>query len=235
MLIRISPCFTGHCNSKVIHLLSSADLFFTAENNDAARFYRLREQFNLTTDPALKAALFIYLNRHGFNGLCRYNAAHRFNVPFGRYVHPYFPEAELRTFHHRLQQADLQCADFETVMQQVGPGDVVYCDPPYVPLSETAAFTAYDGGNFNHQAQERLAEAARACAARGAYVLLSNHDTPGIQSLYKGALIQTVQVPRFISCKGNARRPVQEVLALFHPAEKYHQGSVGQKKSKALI
>lgn len=72
--------------------------FFTAANNESGRYYELREQFNNSRDTVERAALFVYLNRHAFNGLCRYNSKGGFNVPFGKYKAPYFPEAEILAF-----------------------------------------------------------------------------------------------------------------------------------------
>ena len=78
---------------------------FVNENNDAERYYGLRDRFNGSRDPWEKSALFLYLNRHGYNGLCRYNASGGFNVPFGRYRHPYFPQEEMSYFYQKSQSA----------------------------------------------------------------------------------------------------------------------------------
>ena len=75
--------------------VSEARLLFTAEHNQAEVYYQLREEFNQSRDEFRRALLFLYLNRHGYNGLCRYNLRGEFNVPFGRYKKPYFPETEL--------------------------------------------------------------------------------------------------------------------------------------------
>lgn len=115
-------------------------------------------------DQALKACLFLYLNRHGYNGLCRYNAAGYLNVPFGRYKKPYFPEQVMLFFAAKSKRAALRCEDFEQVMRRAGRSDVVYCDPPYVPRSRTANFTAYHVGGFGEADQLRLALAAKKAA-----------------------------------------------------------------------
>ena len=124
--------------------ISYARSFFTPENNQENRFYALREQFNQSQDAAERSALFVYLNRHAFNGLCRYNSKGGFNVPFGRYAAPYFPEAEMLGFIQKSDRIELLCGDFQTALDWANDDDVVYCDPPYVPLSETASFTAYN-------------------------------------------------------------------------------------------
>lgn len=120
--------------------------FFISENNQEARFYELREQFNHSRNIAERSALFVYLNRHAFNGLCRYNSKGMFNVPFGRYSAPYFPATEMQAFADKSERIELMCGDFQAALNQAGDDDVVYCDPPYVPLSETASFTSYAKG-----------------------------------------------------------------------------------------
>lgn len=105
---------------------------------------------NLTkADPLRRAVLFLYLNRHGYNGLCRYNLRGEFNVPFGRYKKPYFPEAELYHFAEKAQNAEFYCESYEECMQRADSRTVVYCDPPYAPLTATANFTAYHTNSFN--------------------------------------------------------------------------------------
>jgi DNA adenine methylase len=188
---------------------------FRPETNTASAYYALRDEFNSTTDLTRRAVLFVYLNRHGYNGLCRYNAQGQFNVPFGRYRQPYFPVNEMRAFADKAQQAQFIAADFRTVLSLAQPGDVVYCDPPYVPLSATATFTNYAAGGFSLADQIELAEQAAMLADRGIPVLISNHATPLTVSLYAKAHVDTVQVGRSISCDGTRRGYVSEVLAFF--------------------
>lgn len=195
--------------------VASARRLFTPEHNRADRYYAHRARFNQSRDPWERAVLFLYLNRHGYNGLCRYNASGQFNVPFGRYVRPYFPQAELAGFIAAATQAHLETKDFRSVMRAAVPGDVVYCDPPYVPLSATANFTDYARGGFTAQDQRDLAGLARTLAARGVPVLVSNHDTPEALALYAGAHVDRFAVRRSISCDGQRRGMAQELLALF--------------------
>ena len=123
--------------------------YFIPMNNDKEAYYELRTLFNESIDVRERSALFLYLNRYGFNGLCRYNKSGKFNVPFGQYKKPYFPTNELHYFHEKAQKATFVCEDFETVMNSLEQGDVVYCDPPYVPLSQTAHFTSYSAGKYD--------------------------------------------------------------------------------------
>lgn len=190
---------------------------FTPESNCRASFLALRSEFNAARDEARRAALFLYLNRHSFNGLTRYNSSGNYNVPFGRHARPYFPLLEMRAFHQKATQchSSFVVSDFRETFARARPGDVFYCDPPYMPLSATAAFTAYTGQRFDEREHETLAGYARAAAAQGVPVLLSNHDTRQSRALYKGARLSSFTVRRLISCKGNERAAVPELLALF--------------------
>lgn len=190
--------------------------YFVSRNNQEKRYYHLRDQFNACDESHLRAALFIYLNRHGYNGLCRYNAGGGFNVPFGRYKRPYFPAREMRRFHHKAQRAEFQVCDFEQAMQQAGKGDVIYCDPPYVPLSASANFTSYSAGGFDLDQQALLAQLASTAAQRGIPVLISNHNTPFTRKTYQSAKkIKRFKVQRYISCNGKQRNTAGEILALY--------------------
>ena len=190
--------------------------YFVAAANREEEYYRLRDEFNRAADRKLKAALFLYLNRHGYNGLCRYNASGEFNTPFGRYTKPYFPEKEMLHFAGKARRALFLCRDFRKTMAGAKGGDVLYCDPPYVPLSQTANFTGYSSGGFGIEEQKALAELARSLSERGIPVLLSNHDTEFVRQIYRGAQFAAFKVRRSISCRGDRRSKAGEILALFN-------------------
>lgn len=191
---------------------------FVPENNSKQVFYSLRNEFNDTTDARRKAALFVFLNRHGYNGLCRYNTVGRLNVPFGRYEHPRFPRERMRTFHTFLQTCELQHADFREVLRHTGDGDFVYCDPPYVPASDTANFTTYARAGFTVRDHTDLVTCCREAAGRGAWVVVSNHDTPVTRELYREAdAFHELSVARRISCQSETRQHVRELLVVFRP------------------
>jgi DNA adenine methylase len=190
--------------------------FFTPANNAALAYYEYRACFNATTDTRLKSALFIYLNKHCFNGLCRYNSQGAFNVPFGRYAKPYFPEAEMQYFYQQAQCAIFCTANFVETMEAAELGDVVYCDPPYVPLSVTAHFTSYSTDKFGSAEQAKLVEMAALLAKRNIPVVISNHDTEFTRAAYAHAHeLVYFPVQRYISCDGANRHKVAEVLAVF--------------------
>ncbi|MBY0427660.1 MAG: Dam family site-specific DNA-(adenine-N6)-methyltransferase [Alphaproteobacteria bacterium] len=189
--------------------------FFVKKNNVKERFYEFREQFNQTSSLSLKAALFLYLNRHCFNGLCRYNSKGGFNVPFGKYAAPYFPNEEMHYFYNKSKHATFVCADFKAVIAKAKRGDVVYCDPPYVPLSRTANFTSYTSGGFGQTEQQQLADIAERLQSKGIPIVISNHNTAFTRNAYKLAEIKKFDVQRFISSDGNNRGSAQELLAVF--------------------
>jgi DNA adenine methylase len=184
---------------------------------EAEHYYAVRN-----TDPAKlplveRAARTIFLNKTGFNGLYRVNRAGKFNVPFGRYAKPAICDEEnLRACSAALANAELVAGDFECVAARAGAGDFVYFDPPYVPLSRTAAFTAYAPGGFDLDAQSRLADFFGKLAERGVRVLLSNSDVPEIRKLYACYRIDTIEAARVINSKATRRGPVRELL-VHHP------------------
>lgn len=197
--------------------IARARSLFTPEHNTQEVFLRLRAEFNASSDVEARSLLFLYLNRHSYNGLVRYNSKGIYNVPFGKYKAPYFPERELTAFLTKLRDCDVAFAvqDFRTTFSQLRKGDVVYCDPPYAPVSATANFTSYTGGGFGPQEQIELAAAASGAAERGMPVVLSNHDVPLTRDLYAAARLQSFPVQRFISCNGARRGAARELLAVF--------------------
>ncbi len=189
---------------------------FRPENNQEHQYYLLREQFNHCKNIRRRAQLFIYLNRHGYNGLCRYNKSGAYNVPFGRYIKPYFPLAEMVHFYHKSSGATFVESDFRATFALSQPGDVIYCDPPYVGLSKSANFSAYTAGGFGEKEQVDLAQLAIACAEKNCSVIISNHDTPLTREYYKTAKLVSFPVMRNISCNPKKRVAVQELLAIFN-------------------
>lgn len=196
--------------------INDCSKLFTPRYNNSEVYYRLRDEFNKIKDEHRKAALFLYFNRHGYNGLCRYNAGGGFNVPFGRYNKPYFPEKEMLFFQQKARRAKFRHSSFEDVFTKVRKGDVIYCDPPYVPLSMSANFTSYSAGGFTLKQQQCLADIAQKISSKGIPVLISNHHTPFTRKAYnKASQVEHFDVRRFISCNGSKRGKVNEVLALF--------------------
>lgn len=167
------------------------------------------------TPDVIRAARMIYLNKTCYNGLWRVNSKGHFNVPMGRYKNPPIcDEPRLRAASAALQGVDLRVQDFAEVLEQARAGDFVYFDPPYVPLSATANFTAYAKRAFGPEQQRALARTFAALAQRGTRVLLSNSDTPFVRELYAGFRVETVTARRAINSAKGKRGRVNEVLVL---------------------
>jgi len=192
-----------------------ASTLFTPGNNTETAFYELRNEFNNCVETVRKSALFIYLNRHCFNGLCRYNSKGKFNVPFGRYKQPTFPMEAIRNFQKKSKRAIFEIADFKATMNKADDGSIIYCDPPYAPLTATASFSAYTQLGFSMADQKALADHAKKITARGIPIIISNHDTEFTRSLYSEAKITSFDVQRFISSDANNRNKAAELIAFY--------------------
>lgn len=204
--------------SKPEQFIVDARKIFSSSNNQSDAYYQLRADFNQSKDTYYRSLLFLYLNRHGYNGLCRYNKSGGYNVPFGKYKRPYFPEEELNYFADKAQKATFVCEGYRSTFARAKSGDVIYCDPPYVPLSKTASFTSYAGNGFGLDEQADLANAAEEVTTSGKIsVLISNHDTIWTRKIYEHAneMKSSIKVARTISQKGNGRKKVAELLALY--------------------
>ncbi|EHO8626335.1 Dam family site-specific DNA-(adenine-N6)-methyltransferase [Salmonella enterica] len=184
--------------------------------NDAENYTAIREAFNTWQLNAIeRAAAFLYLNRHCFNGLMRYKLDGFFNVGWGKYKAPYFPEKELMAFRKKSSACVFMNAGFERTLRLAGDGDVVYCDPPYEPMPGTAGFTNYASGGFSWDSQVALAESCVAAHQRGAKVFISNSTAPRVIELYErhGFTLHRVNARRSISSKGSTRETANDIVA----------------------
>jgi DNA adenine methylase len=177
-------------------------------------FYEIRA--TVPRGKAARAARFIYLNKTCFNGLWRVNSKGEFNVPFGKSKNPtLFVEENLRACSKRLKGCTITNTSFEKAVTKARKGDLVYFDPPYIPLSASASFAAYAKEGFNLSDQELLAETIQKLSAKGVFVLLSNSDTPMTRKIFKKTLtLRKVLMSRSISSSGSTRKPVFEVLGM---------------------
>jgi DNA adenine methylase len=195
------------------------------EQNGAPAYYRVRDEiFNperrtrktapTSSYPARLAAMFIYLNRTGYNGLFRLNSRGDFNVPAGRYTSPRIcDEPNLRAAGAVLRSpmVSVHHRSYAAVADTAGPGDLVYFDPPYAPLSATARFTAYTAGSFSDDDQQSLQELAVQLADRGCAVIVSNSTAKVVTDLYKApearrAGFKTYRIPARRAINSNAAR-----------------------------
>lgn len=200
--------------------LNELEILFSAgslgeEETRAVYFYAVRDAFNMSgkaygAESVEAAARFMYLNRHCFNGLCRYNRRGQFNVPFGRYKKPYFPLNEIRAFAEKAKRATFITAHYSETLALVRAGDVVYCDPPY--LTESGNFTAYTEGGFAHMDQGRLARKLRRLARRGVSVVASNVDLDTVHYLYAGFEFVRVNAPRSVGAAAKSQKSAAELI-----------------------
>lgn len=198
-----------------IRVCSLAKILFERANSEEA-YKELRDEFNNQRMGAPeRAAAFLFLNRHCFNGLIRYNRDGFFNVGWGKYEAPYFPEIEIKAFKQKSHKCVFLNAGYRRTLALAGEGDVVYCDPPYEPLPGTAGFTNYAAGGFSLADQISLAESCVAAHQRGAKVLISNSTAPRVIELYEqhGFTLHHVRGRRAISSKGSARETAKDIVA----------------------
>jgi DNA adenine methylase len=198
-------------------------------------YLQVRDQFNprraewrdrgagLDDYPSDLAAMLIYLNRTGYNGLFRVNASGEYNVPPGRYDSPRVLNRPLLTrVSEVLSQPGVQLdrAPFEAVLDRARAGDFVYLDPPYAPVSSTANFRSYTGRGFSEAQQQQLQQIVIALARRGVQVVLSNSVAPSITALYEGnpeaadAGLRACRVParRAVNSRADRRGAVEELV-----------------------
>ncbi len=183
--------------------------------HDDEQFYRVRDAFNDKSvgGRAVRAAWLIYLNKTCYNGLFRTNRSGHFNVPVGRFTKPRIVHPErLAACSRALRGVSLKAQTFDHLVEDAQRGDVIYFDPPYVPISRTANFASYSLGAFGLEDQERLAGIFRQLDQRGCKLVLSNSDTEDVRRLYKGFELKRIEVRRNISANGSTRGVINELV-----------------------
>lgn len=198
---------------EVEHFIAISKALFAC-NNFSEQYYVIREEFNHlhSLDLIWKAAYLLFLNRHCYRGLCRYNRAGHFNVPYGNYKAPYFPEAEIRTFAEKAQRATFICASYDETLALLVPGDVIYCDPPY-----DGTFSAYHTAGFTEDDQYQLASILERRASEGHPVIVSNSDTFLTRSLYRNFTHNRINVKRSIGIAAGEGKTADELIAVLKP------------------
>ncbi len=191
-------------------------------------YYGVREEYReLVADGGASdievASRLIFLNKTCFNGLYRVNRRGQFNVPHGRYVRPRILDAAgLEAASAALAGVELRSTDFEEACAGAGPGDFVYFDPPFQPLTRTSSFTGYTEGGFGRDDQLRLKFCIDGLRERGAPVLLSNSPHQWVIGLYEGSryTIETMPARRAINSRGNGRGPIDELaITSYEPSD----------------
>jgi DNA adenine methylase len=171
-------------------------------------YYEVRD-FQEPKDNIERTSRFLFLNKTCYNGLYRVNREGKFNVPFGAYKRPNIcDEQNLCAVSEALKSSsvELRVADYEQAICNAQENDFLYFDPPYLPSSSTANFTAYTSLGFTLKDQQRLANVFRKLNRKKCKIMMSNSDVAEIRQLYSGFQIETIQSLRAISCLGNGRR-----------------------------
>lgn len=193
-------------------------VYFKESSNDQDFFKFIVKRFNDFASAEQRAAMFIYLNKHCFNGLMRFNKSGFFNTPFGKYKTVSFPLGAFENMKKKINNNNISFLSrgFEIILENSGFGDIVYCDPPYVDINEQLSFKQYGKDVFGIPEQKKLALLAHEAAQRGAKVVISNHFTDFTKNLYKECSnYEVLEVKRSISSKGDDRKLVKEILAVY--------------------
>jgi len=183
-------------------------------------YYEVRAWKPEKLTEAKRAARMIFLNRTGFNGLYRVNSKGKFNVPFGRYVNPTICDAKnLRAVSCALQGVKLKHESFEKVLKRAKKNDLIYFDPPYVPVSKTAKFVSYASQGFDLEDQSRLADVFSKLARRGTLAILSNSETPWVKKHFEPFKQDRVLARRSVNSRKDRRGPVGELVVISYSAK----------------
>jgi DNA adenine methylase len=197
-----------------------AELDKLSKNLSKEEFERVRSSSPNTN--VARAARFIYLNKTCFNGLWRVNSSGQFNVPWGKLKNPLIYDASnLEACRKRLTGAKITVGGFSEAVTLAKKNDLVYFDPPYLPLSASSSFSQYSKDNFGVRDHEELAETISRLTRKGVYVILSNSDTPETRRIFgKTLTLRQIMMNRSISAASHARTPVNEVLGTKYSIKK---------------
>ena len=191
--------------------------------NTSEHFYEVRALDWEQLSPVEAAARTIFLNKTCFNGLYRVNQKGQFNVPFGRYKNPKICDrAAILAATHVLSRAEIICGDYLDVLEtHAAAGDLIFLDPPYLPISAYADFKRYTKERFYEEDHVRLAEMVARLHERGCYVILTNSNHPLVHELYARYPIEIIQTKRHISSNGKSRRG-EDVIVTAAPVARPH-------------
>ncbi len=195
---------------EAVNKLDSEMLEKRTEDLGKEYYYFLREHYN---DKLMKAeydvelaALFVFINKHCFNGLYRVNGKGLFNVPYNNSRRVSVDEKAIMGISEYLQGVTIMDGDFEIACKDAKKGDFVFIDSPYAPLNPTS-FESYTKEGFDIESHQRLAKLFDELTAKGCYCMLTNHNTELINELYgnKGYIIDVVSVKRMINSDASNR------------------------------
>lgn len=191
--------------------------------NEEGYFYDVRALDWTTLSATEAAARTIFLNRTCFNGLYRVNKSGSFNVPYGRYKNPRVLDAEnLRAASSVLARADILLGDYKTVLQgSAAPGDLVFLDPPYLPISEYSDFKRYTKEQFYDEDHHDLASEVQRLHELGCHVIVTNSNHPLVHELFEGFTVDVIQTRRHINSKAD-RRTGEDVIVTVPPKQRFN-------------
>jgi len=198
-LINVYQCLADNVEQVINHLRT----FINTEKS----FYEVRGMCFEELEKEYAAARFIYLNRTCYNGLYRVNKKGQFNVPFGRYKNPNICNEEvLRSASKALQDIEIICGDYKTVLAKTAKrGDLIFLDPPYLPVSKYADFKRYTKEQFYEEDHRELAEEVKRLQKIGCHIILTNSNHPLVHDLYEPYEVEVVSTRRNISSKAKSR------------------------------
>ena len=229
LLLALQPksAFINDINSELINtyrqVRDNVDLVISelhridkeSKNDPKDYYYLSRYLFNTKiankTYDAAAAALFIYINKHCFNGLYRVNAKGGFNVPFNNSKQDSFSADNLVGISKYLHEVNISNTDFAEACSDAKAGDFIFFDSPYAPLNPTS-FESYTKDGFSIEDHERLAKLFRDLTEKGCYCMLTNHNTELINDLYSGFTIDLVQVRRAINSDASKRTGEETII-----------------------
>ena len=227
-LINIYKVIQNKAEELITFLKKFEEDYLPLENEERKEYYlqkreeynNWKKRYNAENIEEMGAALFIFLNKTCFNGLYRVNKKGEFNVPMGAYKKPLICDEEnLRNISILLKNVEIICADYTKSENFIDENTLVYFDPPYRPLTETASFTSYTEFSFNDEEQIRLAEFIKTLNSKNIKAILSNSDPKNVNQddnffddLYKGFNIRRIGASRMINSKGSSRGKITELL-----------------------
>ena len=213
-LVNLYKCLADNVEQVINHLCKF-------ENTEDS-FYKIRSLHFSDLEKKYAAARTIYLNRTCFNGLYRVNKKGHFNVPFGHYKNPRICQPEiLQAASAALQNTEILCGDYKDVLAKTArPGDFVFLDPPYLPISKYADFKRYTKEQFYEEDHRELAEEVARLQQLGCHVVLTNSNHPLVHDLYEAYKIEVVSTRRNISSKAKTRTG-EDVIVTVQPHPRF--------------
>jgi DNA adenine methylase len=196
-----------------------------ALSRDLSKDAYLRIRSGIPSTDLERAARFIYLNKTGFNGLWRVNSKGLYNVPWGQLKSPtLYVRDNLLKVSERLQGAEITHTDYRNALKEVKQGDLVYLDPPYIPLNLSSSFSRYAKDDFTIENQRELSAQISDLTERSVAVILSNSDTPETREIFGSSLhLFQIDAARAISAKASSRGSVKEIIAVNFELDLSHE------------